>query len=64
MKPMLKDLRRLSAMADKIDQDEAYFQERHGDPAPDSVRANLVKDAEALRWVADYAGKAIAKGAA
>lgn len=51
-------------MADKINRDEAYFQDRHGDPAPGSVRENLLKDADALRRVADYAGKAIAKGAA
>lgn len=64
MMPNYQDIRRLRAMADKINRDEAYFQDRHGDPAPGSVRENLLKDADALRRVADYAGKAIAKGAA
>ncbi len=60
----IKDLRRLNAMADKIDQNEAYFQDRHGDPRPDSVRTELLKDAAALRRVVEHVSKATAKGAA
>lgn len=53
MKPSAKDLRRLKAIAEKIKRDEAYFQGRHGDPRPDSVRIGLMEDAAALLRVVD-----------
>ncbi|NCC29001.1 MAG: hypothetical protein EOM22_12885 [Gammaproteobacteria bacterium] len=46
-----KALRRLRKMADRLDRDEAYFQTRHGDPDPGSVRVSSRLDAEALRSV-------------
>lgn len=51
------DLKRLQKLAERIDRDERYFKEIHGDPAPESVRLSHIADAEAIRrvlaWVAE-----------
>ena len=56
--PSGKDLRRLQRIAEKIEQNEQYFQERHGDAVPGSVRVPHLMDAKAIRavlsFVADY----------
>jgi hypothetical protein len=49
--PDPKDLLRLKAVAAHIEKNERYFQGRHGDPAPGSVRVSLVADAAAIRRV-------------
>jgi hypothetical protein len=44
-------VRRLSAMAERIERNERYFQGRHGDPAPDSLRLSWREDAAAIRRI-------------
>lgn len=56
--PTPKDLRRLRALAEKIDRDEAYYLSRHGEPEAGSPRITSIDNAKAIRavlaFVADY----------
>ena len=52
--PSGKDLRSLRALADKIEQDDRYFQDRYGDPEPGSVRISNMADAKAIRAVLSF----------
>jgi len=51
------DVRRLSAMAERIERNERYFQARHGDAAPDSLRLSWREDAAALRRIIQHLKK-------